>query len=95
MEAAHVVIPSAYILSSYDELEHAGTRVRAQAGRWAARRLAAIDYVFRLTDRMPLPSGWDSGPILRVSGAWSPHSWNLSRRPYDESHHGPGGRPAT
>ena len=57
--ATHVAVPGPHRLGPYDHLKHTGLRRWAEAGHWAPRRLAAIGYMLRFNDRIPLPSGWD------------------------------------
>ena len=68
-------MPGSYSLGPYDGLKRTGVRLWAEAGPWAPRRLAAIDYVLWFNDPMPSPTGLDwaaespefpaPGPLLR------------------------------
>ena len=57
--STHVAVPGPLRLEPYDHLKLTGIRLWAEGGPWAPRRLAAIYYVLRFNDRMPLPPRWD------------------------------------
>ena len=59
VSATNVAIPGTYCLTSFNVLKHTGLFLWANGGPWAPRRPAAIGYLLRFNDRMPLPTGWD------------------------------------
>ena len=59
VRATHVAIPGSYRSGSNDGLKHTGVRLWLEEGPSAPRRLAAVDYMMRRNDCMPLPTGWD------------------------------------
>ena len=56
----HVAVPGSYSLGIFDRLKQIGLRRWAEGGPWAPRRLAAIAYVMRFDDCIPLPNRWTS-----------------------------------
>ena len=66
--ATYVAVPGTYCLGLFGRLKHAGLRPLAEGGFWAPRQLAAIDYVLRFNDCMPLRTGWN----------WAAHSLEFS-----------------
>ena len=68
-------MPGSYSLGPYDGLKRTGIRLWGEAGPWAPRRSAAMDFALRFNDRIPRPTGWDwaaespefpaPGPLIR------------------------------
>ena len=58
IQSTHIAVPSSPKLGAYSELQELGMRLWANKGPWAARRLAAANYVL-VSNRSPLPAGWN------------------------------------